>query len=384
MRPILGRRAVLVAMLLFALFIAVAAYFVEARSIAHAEMQDDRIVQQLSRLRSLVSDLQEAESSQRGYLLMGEDAYLDSYRRVRADIDGHFGELVKVFTGNAPVLSKLARIDTLKNEKLAALTETIRVRRASGAQAAIALMRTGEAHAKLDETRAIIEETAAELHVERERIARELAQRSQISHYLLFGIGVLLVGAIGYVIAQLMRSSSVNANLARRLEVEATHDPLTGLPNRRLLIEWLDKALAQAERTGGNIGVFFIDLDGFKQVNDRLGHTAGDLVLRQTAERFKKVLRNADILARFGGDEFAVVVQNAKSPNELSRVAQRLMDGLSDPLLDDLPSDVVGASIGVAVYPEHGKTLDTLLAAADSAMYRAKQAGKRQYRFAPS
>ncbi len=171
-----------------------------------------------------------------------------------------------------------------------------------------------------------------------------------------------------------------------RLAHLAFHDELTGLPNRALLLNELDDAIARATTGGELLTVMFIDLDGFKGINDRLGHAAGDLVLNAAALRLQLALRKGDLLGRFGGDEFVAVLAEVPA-GHASAVAQRAADAVLDsfrsPLdLADAPVEV-GVSIGVALFPWHGADAGELVSAADSAMYEAKQAGGGRAVLAP-
>jgi diguanylate cyclase (GGDEF)-like protein len=155
---------------------------------------------------------------------------------------------------------------------------------------------------------------------------------------------------------------------------QALHDGLTGLPNRTLLADRLEQALAAAHRDASNVGLLLLDLDGFKDVNDSLGHHAGDLLLRQVSERLCAALRSSDTVARLGGDEFAVCLPDLHSAVEASSVAGKLLACLEEPF--DLAEMAVSlsASIGVAFSGEHGHEPSVLLQRADIAMYRAKRA----------
>ncbi|HUG23678.1 GGDEF domain-containing protein [Piscinibacter sp.] len=164
---------------------------------------------------------------------------------------------------------------------------------------------------------------------------------------------------------------------------EATHDALTGLPNRRYLAEWLAHNLAVAARGGSSVAVFFIDLDGFKRINDASGHEAGDKLLIAVAQALRQTMRKADFLCRLGGDEFAVVAVDNSGKDNLKFLGQRLIDAVvAVPPVDAATGHTIGASVSIAIHPEHGATAAELLAAADHAMYEAKQAGKRRVRIA--
>ena len=166
----------------------------------------------------------------------------------------------------------------------------------------------------------------------------------------------------------------------QRIETLAYRDVLTGLPNRLLLSQRVDFALRMAERNGGQFAVLFLDLDRFKNINDSMGHAFGDRVLIEVAERIKICLRDVDTLCRLGGDEFVVFLQEADAHGaEIG--AQRILQALARPFQIEEMSFSVGCSIGVALYPEDGKTLDDLVQFADTAMYRVKEHGRGNFRF---
>jgi len=166
-----------------------------------------------------------------------------------------------------------------------------------------------------------------------------------------------------------------------QIEHLAYHDALTGLPNRTLFVDRLDNALTRARRTGEALAVLFVDLDHFKSINDSLGHTAGDTVLRAVAERLRSTLRTEDTVARLGGDEFTVLASGLKDPNDLLRLAQKLRSTIKVPLEVASRELTVAASIGVGLFPQDGDTAEQLLRNADLAMYRAKELGRDRTQF---
>jgi diguanylate cyclase (GGDEF)-like protein/PAS domain S-box-containing protein len=161
-----------------------------------------------------------------------------------------------------------------------------------------------------------------------------------------------------------------------RLRYMATHDPLTGLPNRSLLSDRIGMAIAQTRRTGIGFMVAVLDLDGFKKVNDSLGHAVGDALLRVAAMRLADTLRESDTLARVGGDEFVAILPRAAEEQDIQAISRRLISAMQLPFEIQGHTLYVGISIGAAAYPDHGDSEVKLLANADTAMYRAKETGK--------
>lgn len=164
--------------------------------------------------------------------------------------------------------------------------------------------------------------------------------------------------------------------LNKQLQQQATHDMLTGLPNRRLFIDRLEQALAHARRFGGRVGMLFIDLDGFKSINDRFGHQAGDEALVLIAHRIRLLLREVDSAARLGGDEFGIVLPDIALLEDAVLVGEKVLQEVSQPFLLRSVSCTLGASIGITSYPDIGETADELISRADKAMYQVKKSGK--------
>ncbi|HUL57604.1 MAG TPA: diguanylate cyclase [Usitatibacter sp.] len=213
-------------------------------------------------------------------------------------------------------------------------------------------------------------ESELEAEVEEKRIAEEALRE--------------MIASLETVVAE--RTSLLEAAVAalsdakRRLEEQAQHDPLTGLPNRRLLIDRLKQATSAARRRERCVGVLFVDLDRFKEVNDTRGHDAGDTVLKEVARRMQACVREADTVAREGGDEFVVVLPDLEVPEDALRVAEKIVVELAKAM------DVGGAqvrvtpSIGISHYPRDATDIEELIRRADQAMYSAKGAGRNTIR----
>ena len=188
----------------------------------------------------------------------------------------------------------------------------------------------------------------------------------------------LLGRGFNSMLQQLEKRAQDNAAFEARLEYQALNDELTGLPNRRLMADRLNHALAIAARGLNGVALLYIDLDGFKLVNDSLGHSVGDLLLAEVAKRLQSRVRESDTLARLGGDEFAIIMGGPRSKEQPGRLGKALLDALAAPFHIEGHEIRIGASIGISLFPDHGVSSVLLLQNADSAMYAAKRAGKNQ------
>jgi len=162
---------------------------------------------------------------------------------------------------------------------------------------------------------------------------------------------------------------------------KAMHDQLTGLPNRAMFMESLDHAVRKARRRSGRFSVLFLDLDRFKEVNDSLGHSAGDRLLQAVSERLASAVRQSDLVARLGGDEFVVLIEDHVGPEEVMIVAQKVLAYLYRPVLLEWREVNISGSIGIASFPEDGQDPETLVKNADAAMYLAKERGRNNFQF---
>ena len=183
------------------------------------------------------------------------------------------------------------------------------------------------------------------------------------------GGGILLTG----------RDISAHRQRIEDLERLAAHDPLTGLPNRALLTARIEQALAQHRRGGPGFALAVADLDGFKRINDTLGHAVGDDLLKHVATRLQRELRGVDTVARLGGDEFVLVLPEIQRPDQADALARRIIDGMGTPFLVREHTLFVTLSVGFALHPQHGADADALLHSADAALYRAKELGRNRW-----
>ena len=182
-------------------------------------------------------------------------------------------------------------------------------------------------------------------------------------------------GRLSELRTSLRRSNNELSSALDTIQELATHDSLTGLPNRAMFAESLQHALAQGERHERRLAVFFLDLDRFKNINDTLGHLFGDKVLKEAAARLSRSVRNSDIVARLGGDEFVVLVEEFGPDAALTEIGQKLLGAMSQPAVVEGHEISISASVGICIYPEEGQDAQTLLTNSDIAMYRAKAQG---------
>jgi diguanylate cyclase (GGDEF)-like protein len=339
--------------------------------------RQDWLSKKLVALRNLQDALLDLETGQRGYLITGDGFYLQAYTRGLADFDTALQRLTGLVHDDRSLLVRVNEIANLGRTKESELARTIRLRRDSGFDAALAMVRTHEGRKTMSEFRSRVRALVVELGDARSvATAKELGQYSKI-RFLGAAVIALILLLVGVAIGFLSLSVRRLDELQKQREREAMHDALTGLPNRRYLKEWLDMALAAAMRSRQALAVLYFDLDGFKAVNDRLGHDAGDQVLKVTAARLTSQVRASDFVARLGGDEFVAVLPGAPSEPELSALVERLQSVLSQAPIPELEDGAVAASIGVAWHPEDGGTAETLLDAADRAMYSVKESRRR-------
>jgi diguanylate cyclase (GGDEF)-like protein/PAS domain S-box-containing protein len=178
-----------------------------------------------------------------------------------------------------------------------------------------------------------------------------------------------------------LRDISEQKLAQKQIEQLAHYDALTNLPNRSLFYDRLGQAIMMSKRRQRRIVLMYIDLDGFKQVNDRMGHHTGDLLLEKVAKRLRLCVRESDTLARLGGDEFTVILNDTHEREDMEMLAKKIIESIGQPFDLDGHAVKIGASIGIARYPDDATTTGTLLIVADKAMYAAKAAGKNTYRF---
>ena len=186
-------------------------------------------------------------------------------------------------------------------------------------------------------------------------------------------------GVVGLLVA--LADIDDRKRMQEDMKRKAMHDQLTGLPNRAMFLESLDRAVRKGKRRQARFSVLFVDLDHFKEVNDTMGHAAGDRLLQAVAERLVSAVRQSDLVARLAGDEFVILIEDHKGPEEVMIVAQKVVSFLQRPVLLEWREVNVSGSVGISSYPEDGEDVETLVKNADAAMYQAKERGRNNFQF---
>lgn len=378
------RRTYLTAGLALALIILLGAFFVQGAIDVQSSIDDLRD-NDLARIqiRSVLIDLVDAETGQRGFLLTGDEHYLAPYQRGRAHIQEMLRSQQRAGYMREQLGSDGEEIMRLADEKLEELARTITLRRENNPAAALEIVKGGYGKAVMDQNRLLIERNLNRLRNERDIVMDNLHTRFWHSAVFLVGLLLTISALATDTWRRLTKAVRANSRLAKQLAQEATHDALTGLPNRRFFDKWADHLVKKGGREYQPFTLMLIDLDGFKNVNDTLGHAAGDDVLVQAAARLQASLRGNELLARLGGDEFGVLIESSLSHIELTSLGNRLIGSLVPSLHESLPDKAVGASIGVAQSPANGSDIESLKAAADAALYESKSNGRGRISFAP-
>ncbi|MDO8695230.1 MAG: diguanylate cyclase [Sheuella sp.] len=314
------------------------------------------------------------ESAVRGYVLTNDRQYLEPYFGAVAVIDSSLINLSANIFNNAEWEKQLQKIISLIKVKMEYLDGVIKLQDASDEQYLKVAIAEKVGKKTMDSIRLSYRTLDAELRSERRNIAN-LNQQNQ--WYLLWIQGVtdsLLIILIFIATCLGVKNLKSYMILNAVLNTESTTDTLTKLANLRLFLVSANLALARTNRGESDLAILFIDLNGFKKINDTFGHQTGDVVLQMVATRLKSAMRSSDFLARIGGDEFAILITGEVSKEGLTTFQKHLVNTISAPQINEVLKGVcIIANIGCATYPENGTTIETLLAAADAAMYINKK-----------
>lgn len=241
-----------------------------------------------------------------------------------------------------------------------------------------------EAKNYIEDDQGVIKSGIGKLNIE-EKQTREDGSQAWLStsKVPLMDANGKVVGVLGAYADITVQKEAMNAIQAARdaLGYQAQHDALTGLPNRILFMDRLNHAIDKATRVSGNLGIMFLDLDRFKQINDSLGHETGDKIVTLLGERLSKLLRVEDTVARFGGDEFTILLEDITQDSDAAEIASKIIQVMDEPFVIDNHHLHLTLSIGISLYPDDGHNAEILIRNADTAMYRAKEEGRNAYQF---
>ena len=336
----------------------------------------------ISSFRSLKDRLVDAETAERGYVITGTPDALPTYEAALARIEAD-SDLIAALTVNYPVQRvRYLQLQKLIAYRLKTLQLVVETRKSGAIDAAQQLVSLNEDKLETEHIQTILTQMENEetLQLNARLHARDVAyQEFWLSFFALI---FTMSASAAWQYLQVRRIVQLEKEAKRRIRHMAEHDPLTQLPNRRRLQEKLDVAIAYAKRSGKKVGVMFIDLDGFKAVNDTMGHQAGDELLKVVAQRLRHAVRGNDLVARLGGDEFVVVLSELDNLSDATRLAAKLNSLISLPVPIAGREARISTSIGISLFPTNGRSSAELLSKADDAVYQAKAAGKNQYQWA--
>ena len=348
--------------------------FIAMYQLVYFSEQKDQVDRQRYDLAALGKAITNAESGQRGYLLTGHTLFLSAVEQGRKETTDVIARIDQEAAGFGEVHAELQKLKQLVRQKFDSMDQGIQVQLRAGTYAAHLSLSKDKGHELMRRINVLLYKIDGTLAQLRTAFEQEIRERM-----IAAVIGALLFSYrhTTQLLEQVLQSQAVT----KKLSHQADHDLLTDLPNRRSVYEHLDNIYALARHDSKPFAIFFMDLDGFKQVNDQYGHEMGDALLVEVANMFSRVLRQTDFLARQGGDEFVLVVGSYLYRQELVQLAQRLIQLFSSPVMVRNHALNIGVSIGIAEYPHHGKQVKQLLHAADKAMYASKKKGKNCYSF---
>lgn len=358
--------------------------FIAMYQLVHFSEQKDQVDRQRYNIAALGKAITNAESGQRGYLLTGSTLFLDTLEQGRAETFNVIAHVEQESSGFNAVHTELQALQRLVHQKFDSMDQGIQVQLRAGSYAAHLSVSKDKGRELMTQINIRLRELDGMLAELRTKFEREIRERmiAAVIGALLLCLLIILVLLFSYRnTTQLLEQVWQSQAVTKKLSHQADHDLLTDLPNRRSVYEHLNNIYDVSRHDSKPFAIFFMDLDGFKQVNDQYGHEVGDALLVEVANMFRKVLRQTDFLARQGGDEFVLVVSSYLYRMELVQLAQRLIQLFSRPVMVKNQPLNIGVSIGIAEYPHHGKQVKQLLHAADKAMYASKKKGKNCYSF---
>lgn len=366
------------------LTMALCGIFFAAYNLIESNIHEEKIEKIRYQILSLQSALVKAEAGQRGYMLTNNSSFVQTYQTGKDGIASAMSQLSDMLSDFPQLKPAFLKVAHLSDIKLQTMESSIQIQSSSGAYAP----HLNSVKMGLNVTRqidALLQSVDAKLYAEKTAIH---LQTQRTLKQVVWGTVVLVMMIVLFMFfgyrktIHLSEVAADSKSAAVGLSHDAYHDMLTQLPNRRFFETHLKRMIALGKRNHQSFALLYLDLDGFKEINDKYGHDAGDEALIHATERFTSALRESDFLARLGGDEFAVIIDQYSGAKELKGLSGRILRYLQSSFIAGGHTCQLGVSIGISCYPENGSDMETLIGAADSAMYRAKRTGKNRAVFA--
>lgn len=369
--------SVLVAIVVISLFYTTYRLNIVAASKDLIDIQRYNIVQ----LRNAILD---AENSQRGYLLTNNVTFLDHYEESKQQVNSSIANIKKYADDFVELMPLIEQVKVLSTEKFNIIEASINVQLNAGSYASHLTLSKDRGKMVMDAIREHLSKADKLLVENRQTLETKMQNTLRFTVTAAITLVISILGILIFAYRhtlKMFKEVLTSTSKLNHLSYQATHDTLTSLYNRRGFEAMLEDIHQIAMNDKRKYAIFYMDLDGFKAVNDQYSHEMGDQLLIAVSRLFQSCLRENDCLARLGGDEFTLIVRSFRDKDELTILAQRLIDALKNPIQIDGNMLHVGVSIGVAIYRIDGFSMDELMGAADSAMYRAKRSGKNCMRF---
>lgn len=374
--PFLSRRFVVGSLVAFAILVAnaVVSYRTIVNAIESSQAVDNtlKFVDDLKRVQEKVVN---SETELRGYIISGERDRLIQAQAFLGSA-GNLVQSVRALSDALPdQMKQVESLDALIDREIDHYGSLIEIHRRKGLTEAIRAIRANAGEGTMRNIQVLTADLLAAGDARLRRRSEQAKSGSGLSILTAAVATLLNLGLLGAVILLARREIRERHQAEEVVRFAATHDPLTGLPNRVLLAERGTRALAEAKSEGRSSAMLFVDLDRFKNINDAMGHQVGDRLLQNVAGRLARCVRRSDTVARQGGDEFVVLIAAFQDPADVAQVAEKILGRIAEPMTVYGKEFMITASIGISTCQAGGEDMRTLLKNADSAMYRAKQQG---------
>ncbi len=375
--------------------------------------------------KDLLGDLRDLETGQRGYLLTQDISYLEPYYKGLRDYEGHYSRLKELTSDNPLQQKRLVNVEKIVKLKLDELAQTIELVRKNNGNTDLAIEMVMKDNGKhyMDQIRETIKDfTHTELLLLEKRNG-DLKKHKAIINTFIIGellffifLAVLSVSFLnknlfqplklllnstkkmekgekvyfndlitndemGYLLSSFLKMNEKVHERTEALDYKANHDELTGLKNRASVHDEIESEIRHLKVANTKAAVFFMDLNKFKQLNDTMGHDAGDMMLKETANRLESSVRSDDIVFRLGGDEFLILIKNVKHHSEIEKVLSNIFEAVKEPVMIQGKAIDILISVGIAILPDDSQNGDEVLKYSDIAMYEAKRDKDCNYKF---